>query len=195
MQLQARDKRALIGGAVVVTGLLAILLWPRGSAEGEVQLVPAAERGAPPPTTINPAPQPVAAAPVAPSVPTNAAQAAAPAGGAAPGGIPDGLKLTGVTATGAIFSYPNGSQMLVTRGREVAPGVTLQTVRMRDVLLSANGTILRLSFSGPAVPVQAPTGGVAAPVAAPSTTPVQAGPTPPRPTPPPPPGPDRSLFR
>lgn len=175
MELQARDKRALIGGAVVVTGLLAFLLWPRGTTGSDVELVPAAERGAPPPAATVPAPQPPTAVP-----PAVAAAQAQPA--PSPGGLPEGLKLTGVTATGAIFAFGDGSQRLVQRGREVAPGITLQTVRVQEVILSANGANLRVTFSGPAMSVQAPA--TPAPAATPTPTPAQ-------PTPPP----DRSLFR
>lgn len=182
MQLQARDKRALIGGAVVVTGLLAILLWPRAPSGSTVELVPAAERGAPasPPAAATAVPPPVAAAQpviaVQPGVPTQP--------NPAPGSVPEGLKLTGVTATGAIFAFPDGSQRLVRRGREVAPGLVLQAVRVRDVLLAANGATLRLTFSGPAIPVQATVGPVPTPPAAPAAVPAQ-----------PTPSPDRSLFR
>lgn len=174
MQLQARDKRALIGGAMVVTALLAVLLWPRAPSNSNVELVPAAERGTPPPAA-SPVPPPVAvvqpSAPAPPGVPVQPTPA--------PGGVPEGLKLTGVTATGAIFAYGDGSQRLVRRGREVSPGLVLQTVRVHDVILAANGATLRLTFSGPAVPMQPP----AIPAPAPATPPAQ-------PTPP-----DRSLFR
>ena len=181
MQLQARDKRALIGGAVVVTGLLAILLWPRTPSSSNVELVPAAERGAAPTTPAGPAnvvPPPVAATATAPApaMPVQPGVPVQPNPG--PGGVPEGLKLTGVTATGAIFAFADGSQRLVQRGREVAPGLVLQTVRVREVILSGNGTALRLSFSGPATAVQAPAN------PAPATSPAQPTPTP-----------DRSLFR
>ena len=181
MQLQARDKRALIGGAVVVTGLLAILLWPRTPSGSSVELVPAAERTLAPSTPANVVPPPVAAtAPAMPVQPVVTVQPGVPVqANPGPGGVPEGLKLTGVTATGAIFAFADGSQRLVQRGREVAPGLTLQAVRVREVILEANGTNLRLSFSGPATAVQAP-----ANPAAPATSPAQ-------PTPPP----DRSLFR
>ncbi len=185
MQLQARDKRALIGGAVVVTGLLAYLLWPRGTDGGAIELVPAAERGAQPQATLNAAPQPPAVAAAQTAAPGQPAGQAPPGQpgtpqqpAPTPGGVPEGLKLTGVTATGAIFAYGDGSQRLVQRGREVAPGLTLQTVRVREVILSGNGTDLRMTFSGPAVPVQA--------AANPAPAAVPAQPTPP---------PDRSLFR
>lgn len=180
MQLQARDKRALIGGAIVVTGLLAVLLWPSAPDGANVELVPAAERGAAPAPVTPPSPAPVAPAPVQPAVAPQAGTQAQPP--ASPGSVPEGLKLTGVTATGAIFAYGDGSQRLVRRGREVAPGLVLQVVRVQEVILSGNGTNLRLTFSGPAVPMQ-PT---VAP--APATAPIA---TPAPPTPPP----DRSLFR
>ncbi len=175
MQLQARDKRALIGGAMVVTALLAILLWPRAPSGSNVELVPAAERGTPPPAAANPVPPPVAAAQPGAPAPPGAPVQPTPA----PGGVPEGLKLTGVTATGAIFAYGDGSQRLVRRGREVSPGLVLQTVRVHDVILTANGTTLRLTFSGPATPMQPPANSAPAP----ATLPAQ-------PTPP-----DRSLFR
>jgi hypothetical protein len=45
MQIEARDKRALIIGAVLVTLLLAYLLWPRGTEQSGVELVAADQRG------------------------------------------------------------------------------------------------------------------------------------------------------
>lgn len=169
MQLQARDKRALIGGAAALVLLLAFLLWPRGGGDSNVQLVPAEERGAAPPSTTNPAPMPPAAA-----APALAAGPAQPT----PGAVPEGLKLTGIAATGAIFAFPDGSQRLVRRGREVAPGLVLQETRVREVLLSSGPALLRMSFSGPATPVQPPAAPVPVATLAPSSPP-----------------PDRNMFR
>ena len=166
MELQARDKRALIGGAVVVTGLLAFLLWPRGSADSAVELVPADQRqGAAAPVQIpTPPPQPVQ-----PAQPVQAT--------ATP--IPQGLKLTGVTGRSAIFSFADGSQKLVQTGREVAPGLILQAVRVREVILAVGPTNYRLSLGGPAVAVQAvPVQPVVVVPAAPAA-PVVAVPAPP----------------
>ena len=144
MQLTGRDKRALIVGAVIVTALLALLLWPRQGPESNVELVPADQRQAGTPAD-------------APSVtfepPTNAIQPGAAVTAAPPGAVPDGRRLTGVTATGAIFAYADGSQRLVRRGREVAPGLTLEAVRLREVILSSGAGRFRLSFSGGTMPV------------------------------------------
>lgn len=140
MRLEARDKRALILGAIVVVALLAYLLWPRGSDGSGVELVAADQRQA------AAAPAPVQAQPlVAPPPP------AAP-----PAAVPDGLSLTGVAGSGAIFSFADGSQRFVGRGRQVAPGVILQAVRLRDVILASGAVNYRLALGGVAVPIQAP---------------------------------------
>lgn len=154
MQLQARDKRALILGAILVTLLLAYLLWPRSSAqETSVDLVPADQRpgtaAATPAPVVTPAAPP--AQPVAQPVPQPAAVPAAPASP-----IPEGLKLTGTAGGGAIFAFSDGTQRLVRRGRDVAPGVTLQAVRLRDVILAVGPTNYRLGFGGPPIPIQPP---------------------------------------
>lgn len=175
MQLQARDKRALIFGAIVVTLLLAYLLWPRRTPrETSVELVAAGNRSgsAPASPAANSPPPPVA--PAATTAPVSAV-AAAPA---AP--IPEGLKLTGVTGGGAIFSFADGSQRLVSRGRDVAPGVTLQAVRLREVILAVGATNYRLGFGGAAIPIQPPPS-AGAPTAV--TLPVAAPPSPPVPSP------------
>jgi membrane-associated protease RseP (regulator of RpoE activity) len=70
--------------------------------------------------------------------------------------IPEGLSLTGVAGSGAIFSFSDGTQRFVARGREVAPGVTLQAVRLRDVLLAAATTNYRLPLGGTAIAIQPP---------------------------------------
>jgi len=146
MQLEARDKRALIGGAVAVTALLAYLLWPSGAEQSNVELVAADQR-------------PGAAAPAAPMQmqPPNVIApppAAAPAAAAA--AVPEGLTLTGVAGSGAIFSFADGSQRFIRRGREVAPGIRLQAVRLRDVILAAGPTNYRLGFGGVATAIAAP---------------------------------------
>jgi hypothetical protein len=145
MQLEPRDKRALIGGAVVITGLLAYLLWPsREGTQSSVELVTADERrtaAGPPPATLPPAPpmQTVSAAPAAP-VPVSVAVPA--------GAVPEGLILTGVTGSGAIFAFGDGTQRFVPRGRDVAPGITLQAVALRHVVLGSGTTSYRLGLGG-----------------------------------------------
>lgn len=183
MQLTARDKRALILGAIAVVLLLAFLLWPRGGTDSAVELVPRDQRGAPagPGPGANTAPPPAMPPQPAPPMPVQPPVAAA---AATP--VPEGLKLTGITATGAIFAFPDGSQRLVVRGREVAPGLTLQAVRLREVLLSTGSVNLRLGFSGTATPVGPPAGAIAVPAPAPATTPAPNAPSPPL---------DRNLFR
>lgn len=145
MRLEARDKRALIAGAIVVVALLAYLLWPRGSDPSQVELVAADQRkgapavippSTPPPTMVTPPPTTPVATPVA--------------------GVPEGITLTGVAGSGAIFSFADGTQRFVARGREVAPGVTLQAVRLRDVLLAAATTNYRMPLGGTAVAIQPP---------------------------------------
>jgi hypothetical protein len=162
MQLQARDKRALILGAIVVTLLLAYLLWPRSSGrETSVDLVAADQRsgGTSPAPAPGAAPAPLATAPPPAAVQPQPVQTvqAAPAAPAAPASpIPEGIRLTGVAGGGAIFSFPDGSQRLVRRGRDLAPGVTLQAVRLRDVILAVGPVNYRLGFGGAAVPIQPP---------------------------------------
>lgn len=182
MQLQARDKRALIGGAVVVILLLAYLLWPRSTArETSVELVPASQR---PGAAASPVASPtLTAGPPAQAVPQPqpVQTVAAPAAPASP--IPEGLKLTGVAGGGAIFGFSDGTQRLVRRGRDVAPGVTLQAIRLREVILAVGTINYRLGFGGVAIPVQPP---------AQAATPA---PPPPAATPPPTPNPNANLAR
>lgn len=152
MRLEARDKRALIIGAVAVVLLLAYLLWPTAADQSSVDLVAADQRkGAAAPAVAPPPVQPVTM--VAP--PPAAVPAAA---------IPEGMTLVGVAGTGAIFSYADGSQRFVGRGREVAAGVTLQAVRLRDVILAAGTVNYRMPLGGTAIPIQAP---APAPIAVP----------------------------
>jgi hypothetical protein len=154
MQLTARDKRALIGGAAVATLIMAVWLWPSGEVPGasDVELVPAAQRGG--------APAPAVPAPAAAPMPAPAA--AAPAAAV----IPQGFELTGVTGSGAIFGFEGGGQRFVARGREVLPGLTLQGVSLYHVILAGPGGTYRLGFSGPAVALAAPGGAPAAPAPA-----------------------------
>lgn len=177
----------MIGGAIVATGLLAYLLWPRSAPESGVLLVPADQRQA----------APAAAAPIQPTAP--AVQPAAPVAAAPPQVIPEGLKLTGVTATGAIFSFSDGSQRLVRRGRPIAPGLTLQAVRLRDVIVTVGTVNYRLGFGGAAVPIQAQPSPALAPPGAPApplTVAVPAPPSPQAPAQATPQAPlDRNMFR
>jgi general secretion pathway protein C len=148
MQLEARDKRALIGGAVVVTAVLAYLLWPSGAAnQSSVELVAADQRKGPAPSA-------------APAIPVQTVPVPPPA--APPAAVPEGLVLTGVTGSGAIFGFADGNQRYVARGREIAPGLKLQGVALRHVILAGGATSYRLGFGGAAVPIQAPA--VAAPL-------------------------------
>jgi hypothetical protein len=169
--LNAREKRFVVGGTLIALLLLAFLLWPSGEADqSNVELVPADQRGggapaaAPPPAAVTP--PPVFAAPVAPP--------AAPA--AAGAGSPEGLRLHGVTGSGAIIGFPDGSQRYVALGRDVLPGLRLQAVRVHHALLAAAATNYRLGFSGPAS-VIGPPAAAPAPVAGPSvaiTNPAEA---------------------
>lgn len=147
MQLEARDKRALIGGSVAVVGLLAYLLWPSPEDPSAVELVSPAQRQG-------------AAAPAAPMQvqPPNviAAPPAVPAPVAAPAALPEGMTLAGVAGSGAIISFKDGSQRFVGRGRQVAPGVTLQAIALRHVILAAGPTSYRLGFGGGPIPLQPP---------------------------------------
>jgi type II secretion system protein C len=70
--------------------------------------------------------------------------------------VPEGLSLTGVAGSGAIFSFKDGSQRFIGRGRDVAPGVVLQAVRLRDVILASGTMTYRLALGGTAVAIQPP---------------------------------------
>ena len=165
MQLEARDKRALILGSIAVVLLLAYLLWPSPRVESSVELVPASQRG--------PSPAPVAAPPPpAPPLQTVTVTPAPAVAAPAAGGVPQGLILHGVTGSGAIFGFADGSQRYVARGREVVPGLTLQAVSLNHVILTMGSANLRLGFGGAAVPLSQAPG--AAPVA--TTLPVPATP-------------------
>ena len=143
MQLEARDKRALIGGSVAVVVLLGYLLWPSAAPQSDVELVPPDQRGA---ATPAPAPVPVQTVVASPVAPVAAPVAA----------VPEGLTLTGVAGSGAIFSYADGTQRFIAKGRDVVPGLTLQGVTIRQVILSSGTNAYRLGFGGVATPMQAP---------------------------------------
>lgn len=160
--LNAREKRFLVGGTLIALLLLAYLLWPSSAADqSKVELVPAAQRDAAPAAAGQPpapAPAPVVAAPAAP-----------PAAAA----TPEGLRLHGVTGAGAIIGYADGSQRYVALGRELLPGLRLQGLRVRHIVLGTATATYRLGFSGPAVGLGAPPAG---PAAAPSAAPNRATP-------------------
>jgi membrane-associated protease RseP (regulator of RpoE activity) len=61
-----------------------------------------------------------------------------------------------VAGSGAIFSFADGTQRFIGRGRDVVPGVTLQAVRLRDVILASGAVNYRLPLGGVAVPIQPP---------------------------------------
>lgn len=139
LQLQPREKRFVIVGAIFATLLLAYLLWPSGGSGSAVELVPADQR--PTPTAAAPQPIPVVQAP-----PPAAA-------GAAPAGLTEGLVLHGVMAGGAVIGFPDGSQRYVPLGREVMPGLRLEAVQLREAILAAGSVNYRLGFGGPAMPL------------------------------------------
>lgn len=74
----------------------------------------------------------------------------------------DGLRLHGITATGAIIGYQSGVQRLVRLGRDVLPGLALQELRQHHVLLASSAGPIELGFSGPARAPQAPADAAAA---------------------------------
>jgi len=152
MQLEARDKRALIGGSAVVVALLAYLLWPSTEDPTAVELVAADQRqGAAAPAPAMQVPPPNSAATPPPVAPV-----------AAPAAMPEGITLVGVAGSGAIFSFKDGGQRFVGRGRPVAPGIVLQGVALRHVILAAGPTSYRLGFGGVPTPLQASAGPVVA---------------------------------
>lgn len=142
MPLSRREQKVVIGGAGVATILLVYLLWPSGAPTGsEVELVPAEQRQAQGGPPVPAAPPPPIAVP-APTV------VAPPEPAAGAGGMPEGLVLTGITGRGAIFAFGNGGQRYVPLGRDVAPGLRLQAVRMNDVIIAVGATAYRLGFGG-----------------------------------------------
>lgn len=163
LQLQPREKRFVIVGAVIATLLLAYLLWPSGSGNSAVELVPADQRPTP---TVAAAPQPI------PVVQAPPPQAPVPA----PAGLTEGLILHGVMAGGAVIGFPDGSQRYVPIGREVMPGLRLQGVQLREAILAAGSINYRLGFGGPAMPLMPTPAGGPVVVGAPAPQPVVQSP-------------------
>jgi type II secretory pathway component PulC len=87
-----------------------------------------------------PAPPPLPAPP-----PPVAAPPPAPVAPAAP---PQGLELRGITGSGAIIGFPDGTQRLVPVGREVQPGLTVAALHPNAVVLRGAGIDYRLGFTG-----------------------------------------------
>lgn len=106
-------------------------------------------------------PLPVVAQPVA-------AQTTPPAPAPpAPVVSPEGLRLHGLTATGAIISGADGGQRLVRIGRDVVPGLTLERIEQHRAVLRSGASRYLLGFEGAtAAPGETPT---ATAQAAPST--------------------------
>ncbi len=166
LQLQPREKRFVIVGAIVATLLLAYLLWPSsGDGNSSVELVPADQRPTP---TVAVTPQPI---PVV--------QAPPPAAMPPPAGLTEGLVLYGVMAGGAVIGFPDGSQRYVAIGREVMPGLRLQGVQLHEAILAAGTVNYRLGFGGPAIPLTPQPAAAPVVVGVPaSPPPVQAAPAP-----------------
>ena len=97
---------------------------------------PADEAVAPPaPIAVTSPPAPVAATPT-PTPPS------------VPAATPEGLRLFGLTGSGAIIGLPDGSQRLVRIGREVMPGLILAEVRQHSALLRSAAGEFQLDFQG-----------------------------------------------
>lgn len=120
-----RRRLYLIIGAGIV--LLLLTWWLTQPAE-EAVAPPAPIAAAPPPA-------PVAATPTPPAP-------------SAPAATPEGLRLFGLTGSGAIIGLPDGSQRLVRIGREVMPGLTLAEVRQHNALLRSAADEFQLDFQG-----------------------------------------------
>ena len=139
------------GGAAVI----AFAAW---TMSGRDELPPP-EPAPPPPVAIAPAPPPIIAQPAAP----------------APVAMPPGLVLSGVMGSGAILTFPDGTQRAVPIGRDVVPGLTLKSVGIGHAILASAGGDLRLELNrfGGAVPsaaqpvatAAAPSGGADTPAA------------------------------
>jgi hypothetical protein len=174
MQVQARDKRALIGGSLAVTALLAYLLWPSGEpSQTSVELVPKDQQ----PPSAAPSPPPPARVETGivglPTAPGMLAPASGPA--------PEGLSLTGIAGTGAIFAFADGTQRFVAIGRQVMPGLTLQDMGIRHVDLGSASTTVRMSLGAAAQAAPAPAAPTV-PVATTALPPATAAPSVPRPS-------------
>ena len=134
-----RDPRLIAGAGLAACALAAAAaLRPWAGSDPPVAISAAVEEAP------APAPQP-APPPVAPSL--------------------EGLRLHGVTPSGAILGFAGGVQRLVPIGRDVTPGLRLSEVRHDRVVLASAAGPLELGFQGPvpAAPAEAP---AAAPPAA-----------------------------
>ena len=129
-----RRRLALYGGAGAAASLLALTLVQRDLPEAQP---------APPLPVIA---EPIQAPPSPPATP------------ATPAVSPDGLRLHGLTATGAIISGGDGAQRLVRVGRDVMPGLVLERVEQHRAVLRSGANRYLLGFEGAtAAPGDAPT--------------------------------------
>ncbi len=126
MRSELGDRRLLIGGGAVIALLIAYLLFGGRGADSPAPVA------VPDPMPVAPAPPvaPVAAAPPAPAA------------------SPQGLKLYGLTAMGAIIGPEGGGQRLIMVGREVVPGLLLAAVRIDHAVLRSSSGDYRLGFDG-----------------------------------------------
>lgn len=147
------DRRKLALG-VALTASVAALYLTLGSSGGA------------PVAAVVPAPAQANALPVSTAAPAGTA--------AAPAAAPDlsGLRLHGLTPTGAIIASA-GAQRLVRLGREIVPGVTLKAVRQHHAVLATNAGLFELGLLGAvqaapviAVPAAGPIATSPAPAAA-----------------------------
>lgn len=122
--MPAERRRLLLGGGVLAATLALYVSLPNadGATAPEATAIQARTPEA------DPAADPPAAAPAAP-VDLSA------------------FRLHGLTATGAIIASA-GRQRLVRLGREVAPGVTLQSVRQHHAVLVTSAGLFDLGFLG-----------------------------------------------
>lgn len=119
------DRRLILGGIAVLLAL--VLAW---------QLL--GRGGGPEPAPVTPPPPaPVAAAPSEP-----------PQSPAAPAASPEGLRLFGVTGSGAIIGTADGRQRLVRLQSDVLPGLKLERVGVDHAVLRSAASEFRLDFTG-----------------------------------------------
>lgn len=116
-----RRRLALYGGAGAAASLLALTLAQRDLPEAQP---------APPLPVIA---EPIQAPPAPPATPAVSA---------------DGLRLHGLTATGAIISGGDGAQRLVRVGRDVMPGLVLERVEQHRAVLRSGANRYLLGFEG-----------------------------------------------
>lgn len=133
------DRRLILGGIAVLLAL--VLAWQLGGGGSEKESV----SPVPPPQ-----PSPAAAAPpMSPPAP------------AIPAASPEGLRLFGVTGSGAIIGTGDGRQRLVRLQSDARPGLRLERIAVDHVVLWSTTGEFRLDFTGVSAAESRPAAGAA----------------------------------